>query len=144
MSSWADKRAGAFLAERAPREPGQVSVAAWIRRHNVRAELTALLLAVYEEGREEGRESPTPSPPRESVADPDELAIAEAARIIQLGQTPEISFFLTADQVTTGFRVRAVGDLGDGRLFPCSPAALPESMRKMVCRAMEQQARRRR
>ena len=68
--------------------------------------------------------------------DPDELAIAEMARIVKTGKNPCLQFVIAADGTTSGFRVSPSDDWAHGKFFACAPQALSASMCRMVGDAM--------
>lgn len=80
------------------------------------------------------------SPPAESDLDPDILAAAAAAAIIQAGGTPSISFVAAADETITGIKVASSDGLEC--VFPCTPMVLSGRSRDLAIAAMLSAAKR--
>lgn len=67
-------------------------------------------------------------------SDPDDLAVAEAARLVALGQQPLIQFVIDDKGRTIGLRVCLADDHSQGRTFPCHPMSLPKTVRDVMGR----------
>jgi len=73
-------------------------------------------------------------------SDPDDLAVTEAARLVQAGRRALIALTLDAEGRTVGFRVCAADDEASGRFFPCHPMTLPKSVRDRMAQDMYREA----